>query len=80
MKKDDKLDTSMRRDEIVVLLRKFMELDSDVGREMRKRAKELQHLAQLAITMDGSSENNIKDFMKNIVQSGSNRVQVQNGI
>ncbi|KHN22795.1 UDP-glycosyltransferase 87A2 [Glycine soja] len=80
VKKDDKLDTLVGRDEIVVLLRKFMELDSDVGREMRKRAKELQHLAQLAITMDGSSENNIKDFMKNIVQSGSNRVQVQNGI
>ena len=45
VKKDDKLDTLVGRDEIVVLLRKFMELDSDVGREMRKRAKELQHLA-----------------------------------
>nr|AMQ26121.1 UDP-glycosyltransferase 49 [Pueraria montana var. lobata] len=74
VKKDDKLDTLVRRDEIVVLLRKFMELDSDVGRDMRKRAKELQHMAQVAITKNGSSETNIKAFMKNIVQSGSNRV------
>ena len=29
VKKDDKLDTLVGRDEIVVLLRKFMELDSD---------------------------------------------------
>lgn len=78
MKKDDKLDTSMRRDEIVVLLRKFMELDSDAGRDMRKRAKELQHMAQLAITKNGSSE--IEAFMKNMVESGTSIIQVQNGI
>uniref|UniRef100_A0A0R0F8A7 UDP-glycosyltransferases domain-containing protein n=1 Tax=Glycine max TaxID=3847 RepID=A0A0R0F8A7_SOYBN len=78
VKKDDKLDTSMRRDEIVVLLRKFMELDSDAGRDMRKRAKELQHMAQLAITKNGSSE--IEAFMKNMVESGTSIIQVQNGI
>ncbi|KAK7305471.1 hypothetical protein VNO77_43377 [Canavalia gladiata] len=85
VKKEDKLDTLVKRDRIVVLLRKFMQLDSDVGRDLRKRAKELQHLAHHAITKDGSSETNIKDFMKNIimqsaVSQGSNGPQVQNGI
>ncbi|KAL2333023.1 hypothetical protein Fmac_014236 [Flemingia macrophylla] len=80
VKKDDKLDTLVRRDEIAMLLRKFMQLDSDVGRDMRKRAKELQHMAQMEITKNGSSEINIEAFVKNIVQNGSNnRAQVQNG-
>ncbi|KAF1894848.1 hypothetical protein Lal_00022342 [Lupinus albus] len=49
VKKEDKLDTLVMRNEIVVLLRKFMNLGSDEGREMRQRAKELQHVSQLAI-------------------------------
>ncbi|XP_061359946.1 UDP-glycosyltransferase 87A1-like [Gastrolobium bilobum] len=84
VKKEDKLDTLVGRDEIVVLLRKFMQLDSDVGRDMRKRAKEFQHICQLTIAKDGSSETNIKAFLKNIIQGavpqGSNRPQVQVGI
>ncbi|XP_027337483.1 UDP-glycosyltransferase 87A1-like [Abrus precatorius] len=85
VKKDDKLDTLVRRDEIVVLLRKFMHLDSDVGRDMRKRAKELQDIAQKAIAKDGSSEINFRAFMKNILVHSeesheSNGPQVQNGV
>ena len=81
VKKDDRCDTLVTRDEIVVLLRKFMQLDSDVGRDMRKRAKELQRMCKLAIARDGSSQTNIKAFVKNITQSavpnGSNGPQVQ---
>ncbi|XP_004500315.1 UDP-glycosyltransferase 87A1-like isoform X2 [Cicer arietinum] len=82
VKKDDKLDTLVRKEEIVVLLRKFMDLDYDIGRDMRKRAKEIQHICQLAIKKGGSSETNIKAFLKNIMQSdwkqdGSNGVQSQ---
>lgn len=66
VKKEDKLDTLVRRDEIAVLLRKFM---SDEGRDIRKRAKELQHISHLAIAKDGSSETNFKAFLKNIVQN-----------
>ncbi|XP_020217162.1 UDP-glycosyltransferase 87A1 [Cajanus cajan] len=80
VKKDDKLDTLVKRDEIAMLLRKFMQLDSDVGRDIRKKAKELQHMAQMAVSKNGSSETNIKAFLKNIVQSGSNIAQIQNGI
>lgn len=67
VKKDDRLDAFVGRDEIVVLLRKFMH--GDAGREIRKRAKELQCLSQKAINKDGSSEINIEAFMKNIVES-----------
>ncbi|GAU27252.1 hypothetical protein TSUD_125320 [Trifolium subterraneum] len=70
VKKDDKLDTLVTREEIVVLIRKFMDLDSDLGNDLRKRAKELQLLCQDAIKIGGSSETNINAFLKNIVQSG----------
>ncbi|CAL0334970.1 unnamed protein product [Lupinus luteus] len=69
VKKEDKLDTLVMRDEIVVLLRKFMNLGSDEGRGIRKRAKELHHISQLAIAKGGSSETNVKAFLKNIFQS-----------
>ncbi|OIW14308.1 hypothetical protein TanjilG_21448 [Lupinus angustifolius] len=69
VKKEDKLGSLVMRDEIVVLLRKFMNLGSDEGRDMRKRAKELHHISQLAIAKGGSSETNVKAFLKNIFQS-----------
>ncbi|CAJ1960477.1 unnamed protein product [Sphenostylis stenocarpa] len=75
VKKDDKLETLVRRDAILVLLRKFMDLDSDVGSDMRKRAKDLQLMLHLAIAHNGSSQTNIKTLVNNIVQSGSNRVK-----
>ncbi|PNX99991.1 UDP-glycosyltransferase 87A1-like protein [Trifolium pratense] len=70
VKKDDKLDTLVTREEIVVLIRKFMDLDSDLGSDLRKRAKELQLLCQDAIKKGGSSETNINAFLKNIFESG----------
>ncbi|KAJ1384533.1 UDP-glucuronosyl/UDP-glucosyltransferase [Sesbania bispinosa] len=84
VKKDDKLDTLVRRDEIVVLLRKFMQLDHGnvVGRDIRKRAVELRHMCQLAVKKNGSSESNINALLKNVIQSampeeGSNTPQAQ---
>ncbi|XP_058781995.1 UDP-glycosyltransferase 87A1-like [Vicia villosa] len=70
VKKDDKLDTLVTRDEIVVLIRKFMDLDFDIGSDLRKRAKELQLLCQGAIKKGGSSEINVRAFLKNVMQSG----------
>ncbi|WJX37193.1 7-deoxyloganetin glucosyltransferase [Trifolium repens] len=70
VKKDDKLDTLVTREEIVVLIRKFMDLDSDLGSDLRKKAKEFQLLCQNAIKKGGSSETNINAFLKNILESG----------
>ncbi|OIV95074.1 hypothetical protein TanjilG_10894 [Lupinus angustifolius] len=67
VKKEDKLQTLVKRDEISVLLRKFMDLDNDEGREMRKRSKELQHISESAIAIGGSSDTNVKEFLNNIV-------------
>ncbi|QCD77840.1 pathogen-inducible salicylic acid glucosyltransferase [Vigna unguiculata] len=77
VKKDEKMEGLVRRDVIVELLRKFMDLQSDDGREMRRRAKELQLMVQLAIAENGSSHTNIRAFLNNIVQSEEERVQVQ---
>ncbi|MCI04197.1 UDP-glycosyltransferase 87A1-like, partial [Trifolium medium] len=70
VKKDDKLDTLVTREEIVELIRKFMDLDSDLGSDLRKKAKKLQLLCQDAIKKGGSSETNINAFLKNILESG----------
>jgi hypothetical protein len=70
VKKDDNLDTLVTREEIVVLIRKFMDLDSDLGSDLRKKAKELQLLCQDAIKKGGSYETDINAFLKNILESG----------
>jgi len=79
VKKDDKLDTLVTKEEIVALIRKFMDLDLDIGRDLRKKAKEFQLLCQLAITKSGSSAINVKAFLKNIVESGLTH-EASNGI
>ncbi|AES69559.1 putative hexosyltransferase [Medicago truncatula] len=79
VKKDDKLDTLVTKEEIVLLIRKFMDLDFDLGRDLRKGAKEFQLLCQLAIKEGGSSATNVKAFLKNIVESGLTH-EASNGI
>ncbi|KAL4342973.1 hypothetical protein S245_035954 [Arachis hypogaea] len=69
VKKDDRSDALVTSDEIVTLLRKFMQLDSVVGSDIRKRAKELQRLCHVAIAKGGSSQINIKAFLKNITST-----------
>nr|KYP72915.1 Cytokinin-O-glucosyltransferase 2 [Cajanus cajan] len=60
--------TLIKRDEIGILLKKFMDLDIDEARDMRKRARELQQLCQNAIACGGSSETNVKAFLRHILQ------------
>ncbi|KAG2394953.1 hypothetical protein LR48_Vigan09g130900 [Vigna angularis] len=74
VKKDENMEDLVTRDVIVVLLRKFMDLQSDVGSEIRRRAKELQRMVQLAISENGSSHTNIRTFLDNIVQTGAKRL------
>ncbi|MED6143926.1 hypothetical protein PIB30_010283 [Stylosanthes scabra] len=67
VKKDPKSESLITRDEIAGLIRKFMDLDSDEGREMRKRARELQQACRKAIVDGGSSENNINAFLRHVL-------------
>ncbi|CAI9107063.1 OLC1v1006338C1 [Oldenlandia corymbosa var. corymbosa] len=54
------------RAEIAELVRKFMDLESDEGNEIRKRAKELQTICQQALKLGGSSRNAVEAFLTDI--------------
>ncbi|XP_028804904.1 UDP-glycosyltransferase 87A1-like [Neltuma alba] len=58
------------REEISGLLQKFMDLDDEGGKEMRKRAKDLQRVYQLSIANGGSSQTNINAFIRDITKRG----------
>ncbi|KAK7276054.1 hypothetical protein RIF29_17185 [Crotalaria pallida] len=63
-----KHDTMVTKDEIANIVKRFMDLDSDEGRNMRKRARELQQMCQGTIANGGSSETDVYTFLKQILQ------------
>jgi len=67
VEKKVKYDVLVTRDEIARLVRRFMDLDDDEVKEMKKRTKELQQIFQSAIASGGSSENSMKAFLGNIL-------------
>lgn len=67
VEKEVKEDVLITRDEIARLVRRFMDLDCDERKDMRKRARDLQQICQSAIASGGSSENNMKDFLGHIL-------------
>ncbi|GKV20726.1 hypothetical protein SLEP1_g30808 [Rubroshorea leprosula] len=66
MKKSCAMENLVTREEIAELVREFMDLQNDEGKEMRRRAKELKELCLHAIGGDGSLERSIKSFISNI--------------
>ncbi|XP_030464329.1 UDP-glycosyltransferase 87A1-like [Syzygium oleosum] len=54
------------RQEIARLVRKLMDVESDEGREMRKRARELREACRRAVAKDGSSDRNLDAFISDI--------------
>ncbi|XP_060181276.1 UDP-glycosyltransferase 87A2-like [Lycium barbarum] len=58
----------VKRDEIALLVQRFMDLDSYQGREMRRRAMEIRKSCQEAIE-DGAIQGNIDRFIRDISQS-----------
>lgn len=56
------------REEIAQLVRRFMDLESNEGKKMRERAKQLQKTCQEAIAKGGSSDTNLEAFIKDISQ------------
>ncbi|XP_004296052.1 PREDICTED: UDP-glycosyltransferase 87A1-like [Fragaria vesca subsp. vesca] len=56
------------REEIAELVQRVMDVESIEGKEMRKRAKQLQETCQGAIAKGGSSDSNLDAFIKDISQ------------
>ncbi|CAL5353203.1 unnamed protein product [Camellia sinensis] len=56
------------REEIAELIQRFMDLESVEGKEMRRRAKELQEICKNATSKGGSVETNIDAFVQDISQ------------
>ncbi|XP_022732304.1 UDP-glycosyltransferase 87A1-like [Durio zibethinus] len=54
------------REEIAELVRKFMDFESNDGKEMRRRARKVQETCQTAIAKGGSSDLNLDSFIKDI--------------
>ncbi|OIW16487.1 hypothetical protein TanjilG_32157 [Lupinus angustifolius] len=69
VKNEVKDDTLITRDEIARLIRRFMDLDSDEGKDMRKRAREFQQICQNAIANGGSSETDVNAFLKQVLEA-----------
>lgn len=56
-------------EEIAELVQRLMDVESNEGKEMRKRAKQLQETCHGAIAKGGSSDSNLDAFIKDISQS-----------
>ncbi|KAF7816162.1 UDP-glycosyltransferase 87A1-like [Senna tora] len=70
VKEDVRIDSLVRKDEIVKLLNKFMDFENDqVMRDMRRRVKELQHSCQRDIA-PGRSFHDINAFITEITKIG----------
>ncbi|KAK4274860.1 hypothetical protein QN277_018028 [Acacia crassicarpa] len=70
VKKEVKEDVLVTRDEVAGLVKRFMDLNSEEGKEMRKRTREVQQICQFAVAEGGSSETNINAFLRDLLQSG----------
>ncbi|KAF8397212.1 hypothetical protein HHK36_016120 [Tetracentron sinense] len=57
----------VKREEIAGIVKRFMELEGDENKEMRRRARELQETCGRAIEKGGSSEINLDAFIKDVL-------------
>lgn len=64
--KEMKSSNLMKREEVAEFVKDFMNLESDEGKEMRKRGKELRDLCYRAIESGGSSDRNLDVFLEDI--------------
>ncbi|KAF3454066.1 hypothetical protein FNV43_RR04513 [Rhamnella rubrinervis] len=68
VEKNDVGNGKLMKKEVAELVGMFMNLESDEGKEMRKRARELVEVFRRATGSGGSSETNINAFIKDITQ------------
>ncbi|XP_059451555.1 UDP-glycosyltransferase 87A1-like [Corylus avellana] len=71
VKQEVGVDKLVTREEIARVVKNFMNLESDKGKEMRRRASELQQITQRAIAEKGSSQNNINAFVTDIFHNAN---------
>ncbi|KAJ9543536.1 LOW QUALITY PROTEIN: hypothetical protein OSB04_023243 [Centaurea solstitialis] len=60
------------RDEIAKLIKSFMDEDSEEGKEMRKRAREIKKICRQATNEGGSAQKDIDLFISDILNSRNN--------
>ncbi|XP_054793824.1 UDP-glycosyltransferase 87A1-like [Prosopis cineraria] len=70
VKKGVKEGVLVTRDEVAGILKTFMDLSSDEGRELRQRARQVQQICRLAIADGGSLETNVNAFLRDLLQCG----------
>lgn len=63
------VETLVTRDEIARLVHRFMDLESEEGKEMRARAEELKEISRQATAKGGSSDQDIDAFIWDISES-----------
>lgn len=61
-------ETSVKIEEMAEVLKRFMDMESQEGKEMRRRARELQKICQQAAAKGGSSQANVDAFISDITQ------------
>lgn len=66
VKRGVKEEKFLTREEIAELVQKFMDLESNEGKEMRRRARELGNVCQQGIAEGGSSTTNLDAFIRDI--------------
>lgn len=69
VKKETGVETLMKRDEIARLVKRFMDLESVVGKQLRKRVEELKEISQQATAEGGSADDAIHAFIRDITKS-----------
>lgn len=66
VKREVKPDVLVKREEIAALVQRFMDLESNEGKEIRERGRELGEICQRATQKGGSSETYLKAFIHGI--------------
>ncbi|RDY02562.1 UDP-glycosyltransferase 87A1, partial [Mucuna pruriens] len=67
VRREVKEGTLITKDEIANVIKKFMDVDGDEARDMRKRSRELKQICQSAIASGGSSETNTIAFLSRLL-------------
>ncbi|KAJ8635499.1 hypothetical protein MRB53_009766 [Persea americana] len=63
----------VQRQEIAQTVKRFMDLVGDESKELRRRAREMKEICERAVEKGGSSETNLRAFVKEIVQGHKNQ-------
>ncbi|GKU86375.1 hypothetical protein SLEP1_g909 [Rubroshorea leprosula] len=66
VKRDIGSENLVSRQEIAEIIQKFMNLENDEGKEMRRRARELGEACRGAFVKGGSSDVNLDSFIKDL--------------